>query len=216
MFGDLPEVSRPCKKDIGGAPRLREPVRDRIELRAVALDGLIGADHPARVLWAYVEGLDLGVLEAPIMAREGLPGHPPIAPRLMLALWLYATSDGVGSARALARLCESHDAYRWLCGGVSVNYHTLSGFRLGHPGLLDDLLTRNVAALSAAGVIDLDEVTQDGMRVRAVPVKPDRIPIDKKGRREGRPSPTHRFWRLSTRSSTTAGSASVETSPRLE
>ena len=167
LFDDLPELSRAGKTAGVGAPRLREPVRDQVELRAVDLDNLIGADHPARIVWAYVEGLDLSVLEAPIMAREGLPGHPPIAPRLMLALWLCATSDGVGSARALAHLCTSHDAYRWLCGGVSVNYHTLSDFRLSHPGLLDDLLTHNVAALSAAGVIDLDEVTQDGVRVRA-------------------------------------------------
>ncbi len=167
LFDDLPEVSRAGKKDGVGAPRLREPVRDQIELRVVDLDGLIGAAHPARVIWAYVEGLDLGVLEDGIVAREGMPGHPPIAPRLMLALWLYATSDGVGSARALARLCQSHDAYRWLCGGVSVNYHTLSNFRLGHPDLLDDLLVRNVAALSASGAIDLDEVVQDGVRVRA-------------------------------------------------
>lgn len=167
LFDDLPEVSRAGKKDGGGAPRLREPVRDQIELRAVDLDGLIGADHPARVIWAYVEGLDLRVLEDGIVAREGTPGHPPIAPRLMLALWLYATSDGVGSARALARLCDSHDAYRWLCGGVSVNYHTLSDFRLSCPALLDELLTRNVAALSASGAIDLDEVVQDGVRVRA-------------------------------------------------
>jgi transposase len=167
LFDDLPEFSGAGRKDIGGAPRLREPVRDQIELRAVDLDGVLGVDHPARVLWAYVESLDLSVLEDAIVAREGLPGHPPIAPRLMLALWLYATSEGVGSARALARLCENHDAYRWLCGGVSVNYHTLSDFRLSCPDLLDDLLTRNVAALSAAGVIDLDEVTQDGVRVRA-------------------------------------------------
>lgn len=167
LFDDLPEVFGAGKKDKVGAPRLRQPVRDQIELRAVDLDNLIGADHPARVFWVYVEALDLSVLEDGIMARDGAPGHPPIAPRLMLALWLYATSEGVGGARALARLCASHDAYRWLCGGVSVNYHTLSDFRLSHPGLLDDLLTRNVAALSAAGVIDLDEVTQDGMRVRA-------------------------------------------------
>jgi len=82
-------------------------------------------------------------------------------------LWLYATSQGVGSARALERLCESHDAYRWLCGGVSVNYHGLADFRTGHGELLDRLLTENVATLSAAGVIDLDEVVQDGLKVRA-------------------------------------------------
>src|SRR3546814_3744814 len=85
----------------------------------------------------------------------------------MLALCLYATKAGVGSARALAKLCESHDAYRWRGGGVSVNYHGLADFRSGHPDLLDRLLTEHVATLSAAGVIALDEVVQDGMRVRA-------------------------------------------------
>ena len=106
------------------------------------IDSLIGEDHPARVIWAYVEELDLSELEDPIKAREGRPGHPAITPRLLLALWLYATSEGVGSARALARLCESHDAYRWLCGGVSVNYHTLADFRVGCGDLLDRLLSR--------------------------------------------------------------------------
>src|SRR3546814_12240349 len=92
---------------------------------------------------------------ASVKSREGHPGHPAISPRLQLALWLYAAKDGVGSARALARLCEQHDAYRWLCGGVSVNPHTLSDFRVGHGALLDRLLTENVAALTASGVIDL-------------------------------------------------------------
>jgi hypothetical protein len=86
---------------------------------------------------------------------------------LLLALWLYAASQGIGSARALARLCESHDAYRWLCGGVSVNYHGLADFRAARGDLLDRLLTEHIATLSTAGVIDLDEVVQDGVRVRA-------------------------------------------------
>lgn len=166
LFEGLPEMTAPARQ-VSGAPRLREPVRDQLELRSVDLDGLIAADHPVRTVWAYVERLDLRVLEEQIKAREGRPGHPPASPRLLLALWLYATSDGVGSARALARLCESHDAYRWLCGGVSVNYHTLADFRTAHPGLLDDLLTRSVAALAAAGAIDLDTMAQDGVRVRA-------------------------------------------------
>ena len=136
-------------------------------MRAVDLDSLLSGDHLARVIWRYVESLDLGALYEPIKARQGTAGHPPIDPRLMLALWLYATSEGVGSARALARLCESHDAYRWLCGGVSVNYHTLADFRLAHPELLDELLAKNVAALAAAGLIDLAALTQDGLRVRA-------------------------------------------------
>jgi transposase len=147
-----------------GGPRLRKPVRDQIELRAVDVDRLIGPEHPARVIWDYVQGLDLGALEQLVRAREHTPGQAPVSPQLLLALWLYATSEGIGSARALARLCESHDAYRWLCGGVSVNYHGLADFRTAEPDLLDRLLTENVATLSAAGVINLDEVVQDGVR----------------------------------------------------
>jgi transposase len=165
LFGDLPEMPGPERA--AGRPRLREPERDQIELRAVDLDSLIGAEHAARVIWAYVEKLDLSALEEAVRAREHTPGQAPASPRLLLALWLYATSQGVGSARALARLCESHDAYRWLCGGVSVNYHGLADFRSGQGELLDALLIENVATLSTAGVIDLDEVVQDGVRVRA-------------------------------------------------
>lgn len=168
LFGELPAKARPQTDEAaGGAPRLREPQRDQIELRAVDIDSLIGEDHPVRVIWAYVAGLDLNELEKRIKARDNRPGHPATSPRLLLALWLYATSEGVGSARALERLCENHDVYRWLCGGVSVNYHTLSDFRLGCADLLDRLLAEHVAALAKAGLIDLDTLAQDGVRVRA-------------------------------------------------
>jgi transposase len=166
LFGDLPETEAVAAQ-ITGAPRMREPVRDQIELRPVDLDALLADEHPARVIWDYVQRLDLRELEEAIKAREHTPGQAPVSPRLLLALWLFATSEGVGSARALDRLCKSHDAYRWLCGGVSVNYHGLADFRVAHPQLLERLLTESVATLSMAGVISLDEVVQDGMRVRA-------------------------------------------------
>jgi len=83
-----------------------------------------------RAVWSFVEGLDLSALYDVIKARESQPGHPPASPKLMLALWLWATIDGVGSARQLDRLCRNHLIYRWLCGGVSMNYHSLSNFRV--------------------------------------------------------------------------------------
>jgi transposase len=167
LFDELPEMAQPSKETEEGAARLREPDRARVELVVMDPDRLIAPDHPARVIWAYVETLDLSPLEEEVRAREHTPGQAPASPRLLLALWLLATSEGVGSARALARLCETHDAYRWLCGGVSVNYHGLAEFRTAHADLLDRLLAEHVAALSAAGVIELDEVVQDGVRVRA-------------------------------------------------
>jgi transposase len=168
LFGALPERAKPQADAVSrGAPRLREPKRDQIELRAVDIESLIGEDHRVRVIWAYVEGLDLSELEDRIKARGESPGHPATSPRLLLALWLYATSDGVGSARALERLCNSHDVYRWLCGGVSVNYHTLADFRVDCADVLDRLLTEHLTALAKAGLIDLDTLAQDGVRIRA-------------------------------------------------
>ena len=168
LFEGLAVQAAPQSSQSGrGAPRLREPDRAQIALRVVDIDSLIGQEHPVRVIWNYVEGLDLSVLEDRIKAREHSVGHPAIAPRLLLALWLYASSEGVGSARALQRLCEHHDAYRWLCGGVSVNYHTLADFRVGHADLLDRLLAEHLAALAEAKLIDLDVLAQDGVRIRA-------------------------------------------------
>ena len=110
LFDDLPEAG-PVGREWSGRPRLREPIRDQVELRAVDLEALLSDEHPARVIWAYVQKLDLSALEETVRARAHGPGQAPVSPRLQLALWLFATSQGVGSARALARLCESHDAY---------------------------------------------------------------------------------------------------------
>lgn len=170
LFPELPDVSGDSRDDSRpgeGVARVRSPVRNQLELRPIDLEATLGPEHPARAVWAFVEGLDLSALYARIAAVEGHAGRAAIDPRLLVALWLYATTDAVGSARALARLCESHDAYRWLCGGVSVNYHTLADFRVGHVELLDALLTRGVAALMHAGLVKLERVAQDGMRVRA-------------------------------------------------
>lgn len=166
LFEGLPEQVK-ANVTSRGAPRMREPKRDQIELRAVDIDSLIGVDHPVRVIWAYAEGIDLTELEDRIKAREHTAGHPPISPRLLVALWLYAASQGVGTARALERLCNSDDVYRWLCGGVSVNYHGLADFRVDCADLLDRLLAEHLAALTNAGVIDLDALAQDGVRIRA-------------------------------------------------
>lgn len=138
-----------------------------MELRPTHLDGLLPPDHRARLVWDFVEGLDLSPLHDRIRAVEGHPGRPPIDPAILVSLWLYATLEGVGSARALARLCGEHDAYRWLCGGVGVNHHTLADARVDHADVLDRLLTDSVAALVADGLVTLDRVAQDGMRVRA-------------------------------------------------
>jgi transposase len=150
-----------------GPKRLRHALRDQIEFQHCSLDELLPEEHEARIVWDYVCGLDLSELRQRIQAVEGGPGQAPADPRILLALWLYATLRGVGSARELNRLCQHHAAYRWICGGVSMNYHTLSDFRTQHVALLDRLLTESVASLLAEGLVSLDRVAQDGMKVRA-------------------------------------------------
>jgi transposase len=167
LFDLPPTEAGPAEPEGRARPRLQRPQRDQITLRPSDLESLLPADHRARLVWAFVEGLDLAPLYQRIRAVEGHPGRPPIDPAILVSLWLYATLEGVGSARALDRLCAEHDAYRWLAGGVGVNYHTLAAFRVDEADVLDALLTESVAALLADGLVTMAAVAQDGMRVRA-------------------------------------------------
>jgi transposase len=147
-------------------PRLR--MVDRSEaVPEISIDDLLPPDHPARDIWEYVQALDLSKVLDAIRAVEGVCGRNATDPHLLLSLWMYATCDGVGSARALDRLVHEHSAYRWLAGGVSINYHLLSDFRSCQGELLDGLLKAHVAALLHQGLVDLKCVAQDGLRVRA-------------------------------------------------
>ena len=149
------------------APRLRRAKRVGVAPVPVRLEALVPDDHLARLVWAAVERLDLSAFLAEIKAVEGRVGQPANDPRVLLALWLYAFSQGVTSARQLDRLCVEHLAYIWLCGGVSMNYHTLADFRVDHAAALDGLFTQVLARLHRAGLVELAHVAQDGLRVRA-------------------------------------------------
>ena len=149
-----------------GKPRLRVAERQQMVFQPGSLDDSISEDHVVRLIWDYVCRLDLSPLLRQIKAVEGVEGRAMTDPRILLTLWLYATVEGVSSARELARLCECHAAYRWIAGGVSLNHHTLSDFRVAHEAFLDELLTNSVATLMHQGLVELQEVAHDGMRVR--------------------------------------------------
>ena len=150
-----------------GAPRLVYAVRDQLEFRNMTINDFIPEDHLARDIWNYVSGLDLDIVLNKIKSTDNTPGRPAIDPKILLALWLYANLDGVNSSRDIETLTEMHDAYKWICGGVNVSYHSISDFRSVHGDQLNELLTQSVAILSEAGIILLDKISQDGMRVRA-------------------------------------------------
>jgi transposase len=159
-----PEEASP---EVGGQPRLRIAERDQVIMRTLSINQMLPLDDDARVVWDFVCQCDLSKLLAEIRAVEGHVGRDATDPRILTSLWLLATLKGVGSARALDRLCDRHLSYQWLCGEVSMNYHTLADFRVQHADVLNDLLTEQVAALMHAGAVKLERVAQDGMRVRA-------------------------------------------------
>jgi len=168
LFSDMnPILSTESNSRCDGAPRLETANRSQIELTPTDLESLLPPGHAARLVWRFVEGLDLSMFYAKIRAREGRAGRSATDPKILIALWLYATIDGVGSARELDRLCYAHDAYRWLRGGVSMNYHSLSDFRVGYREALDELLTQSITVLLDKQVVTLNRIAQDGMKVRA-------------------------------------------------
>ena len=164
LFDDVNR--QPGEAFADGVPRFETANRTQVELTPTDLEALLPPGHAARLVWRFVEGLDLAAFYARIKAREGGVGRTPIDPKILIAVWLYATIDGVGSAREVDRLCYAHEAYRWLRGGVGVNHHTLSDFRVAHQAALDDLLTQSITALLRGGIVTLARVAQDGTRVR--------------------------------------------------
>ena len=163
----------PCEESTPSAPRRAEetrvvrPMREQLRWAAVDLESTLPQDHRARAIWGFLEEMDLSAFYESIKAVADGPGRPTTDPQVLLALWLLATVEGIGSARRLARLCDEHDAYRWLRGHVPINYHMLSDFRVAHQEALNELLTQIIASLMAADIVNPERVAQDGMRVRA-------------------------------------------------
>ena len=151
--------------------RVKQADRRQLRWDMVDLDSQLSDDHRARAVWAFVSGLELSEFYARIKARGEVAGRPATDPKILLALWVYATLEGVGSARAVDRLCRHHAAYRWLCGGVEVNHNILAEFRVESGALVDRLLTQSLTALIAAGLVRLEEAAIDGTKVRAAASK---------------------------------------------
>jgi transposase len=129
-------------------------------------DDLVPAQHAVRMVAALVETLDVSGFAEAIKAREGVAGRDATDPGLLVGLWLYACIRGIGSARELARRCEESAAFRWLCGGVTVNHRLLSDFRGDHGAALDELFTQVIASLVDKELVSVSRVSQDGVRVR--------------------------------------------------
>jgi len=94
--------------------RVKRPVRNQAEMMVRDLDSLVAGDHPVRAVWESLGRLDLSAFYRSIKVVWDRPVRPASDPQVLLALWVYATVEGIGSARRLAKLTEEHDVYRWL------------------------------------------------------------------------------------------------------
>ncbi len=146
--------------------RLRRPERGQMAWVAQCPDDLVPPTHSVRRIWEVVKSLDVSGFYATIKAREGVAGRDTTDPRLLVGLWLYACVRGIGGARELARQCEENLAFRWMCGGVTVNHRLLSDFRTDHGEALDALFTQVIASLVDKGAVKVRRISQDGMRLR--------------------------------------------------
>jgi transposase len=171
LFRDADDPGEPTQRlrpelDPVPPPRLRLADREQVRLVPMALDELIPADHDVRFVWDLVSGWDLSKFLEAIQARGSAPGRPATDPRILITLWLYASIRGVSAGRELARLCKESHPYLWVCGGVSVNYHTLDDFRVVHGDAVNGLLTQMLAVLIRSGTVRVERIAQDGTRVR--------------------------------------------------
>jgi transposase len=149
-------------------PLIRFINRQQMSWRAVDVERLIGEDHRARAIWALVGRMNLRRFYDGIESSAEEGGRPAIDPQLLISLWVYAYSEGIGSAREVARRCEYDPAFQWLTGLQEVNYHTLADFRVDKQQELDELFTQVLAALSKEGLITLEQVMQDGTKIKAL------------------------------------------------
>src|SRR5213593_4492705 len=147
--------------------RLKPIDRSQSFWGAIDVEKLIDEDHPARGIWAMVNRLDLRRIEEKIKAVEGRAGQSTFDPRLLMALWIYGYSEGIGSARELSRMCEYEPGCQWLTGMPPLNHHALSDFRVEHKDELDGIFVQVLGLLSAEGFVEMKRIAHDGTKIKA-------------------------------------------------
>ncbi len=160
-------MSEEKKSEASPPPLVKSIDRAQMWFRSVEVDRLLEADHPARLLWEAIGGLDLSGYYEGIKSNEEQGGRPATHPQLLITLWVYAYSRGIGSAREIERRCQYDPAFWWLTGMEKVNHHTLSDFRVQKKEGLDELFAQVLGAGSAEGFISLEQVTLDGTKIKA-------------------------------------------------
>ncbi len=107
-------MSKSIQQQRGNA-RSQTPERRQVEMQFLSLEEWLDKNHRVRNVWTYVQSLDLSELYESIQATRDNVGRDPIDPRILFALWLFATIEGTTSARRIAVLTSRDIPYLWIC-----------------------------------------------------------------------------------------------------
>lgn len=141
--------------------------RDQTALFPLSLEELVPADHPCRVIEAFVGRLDLAELGFS-HAKLGRTGRPPHDPADLLKLYLYGYLNQVRSSRRLERECQRNVELMWLMRRLAPDHKTIANFRRHNGAALQRAGAGLVRFCQQAGLIRGQWVAIDGSKFQAV------------------------------------------------
>ncbi len=138
---------------------------DQVWLLPPSIQDLVPSGHVAHFVRDTVRtGLDLSrIMDAYAEER----GYPPYHPGMMVALLLYAYSQGVYSSRRIARGCEERLDFAAVTGLQHPDFRTISDFRKRHLAALSGLFVQVLKLCREAGLVKLGHVALDGTKIKA-------------------------------------------------
>jgi transposase len=145
----------------------RTPNRAQMRMVPLGVEELIPDDHKARAIWELAGQLDLSGFAETVRTMAGEAGRPAWDPQLLVSVWIYAYSEGIGSAREIERMAQYEPGLQWLCGLEGINHHSLSDFRVRHREALSELFAQVLALLEQEKLLSLERVMHDSTKIRA-------------------------------------------------
>jgi len=137
--------------------------RDQLLLLPPSVDKWVPMDHVVRFIWDCVSQIN----KFAFYSSYGREGRPPYDPAMMLAVLIYAYSEGIRSSRKIAKACAEQLPFRWLTGNVVPDHCAVARFRSRHEELLRKVFVDALRLCHEAGLVNLGKIFLDGTKLKA-------------------------------------------------
>ena len=138
---------------------------DQVWLLPPSINDFVPADHVAHFVRDTVRtALDLGLIYRSYRSERG---QPPFHPAMMVALLLYAYSQGLYASRRIAKGCEERVDFMAVTGMQKPDFRTIAKFRRRHLPALRLLFVESLRLCREAGLVELGHVSLDGTKIKA-------------------------------------------------